>query len=136
MQWSLTMNLKAHAKGRPRLGRFGNVFTPAATREAENSLKAVFRANSPPCFKGALSIRLVFQLSRPKSVSAIKRPYAVCRPDLDNYVKTVLDAANGLLFIDDAQIVELSAKKEYGPRDQIYILVTELHKPTSALSQI
>ena len=37
----------------------------------------------------------------------------VVKPDIDNYVKAVLDGLNGLLFVDDKQIIELTARKKY-----------------------
>lgn len=39
------------------------------------------------------------------------RSWAGVRPDLDNLVKAVLDALNGVLWLDDAQVVLLSAAK-------------------------
>ena len=46
------------------------------------------------------------------------------RPDIDNYTKSILDGANGLLFKDDAQIVGLYAEKRYSkvPRVELQIL--------------
>ena len=35
--------------------------------------------------------------------------------DIDNMAKGPLDAANGKLWVDDSQIVELSCSKEYVP---------------------
>lgn len=36
------------------------------------------------------------------------------KPDLDNLIKFILDCLNGILFDDDSQIVEISARKKYG----------------------
>ena len=35
------------------------------------------------------------------------------KPDVDNIAKLVLDALNGVAFVDDKQIIELSVKKRY-----------------------
>ncbi len=60
---------------------------------------------------------------RPKSV---KRDYPAVRPDIDNYVKTVLDGANGILWLDDAQVCQLAATKQYGADNRISIAVMEI----------
>ena len=38
---------------------------------------------------------------------------AVGRTDLDNYVKAVLDACNGIVYHDDRQVTNLVASKRY-----------------------
>lgn len=48
------------------------------------------------------------------------------KPDVDNCVKAVLDAMNGIVWIDDAQIVSLLARKEYLDDDRATISVTQL----------
>lgn len=40
------------------------------------------------------------------------------RPDVDNIAKFYMDALNGVLFEDDAQVVKLVASKRYGNQDE------------------
>lgn len=56
----------------------------------------------------------------PKSFSKIKRESAIkgrirpsTKPDIDNYIKQVFDALNGLIWEDDSQIVTVHARKFY-----------------------
>ena len=54
-------------------------------------------------------------------------------PDLDNYVKLILDALNGLLWVDDRYIVEMHSGKFYTtniPRTEL--IVDVLSTPTRA----
>ncbi|MDR1647770.1 MAG: RusA family crossover junction endodeoxyribonuclease, partial [Zoogloeaceae bacterium] len=54
--------------------------------------------------------------SKKKRGAALGNPRAILpakRPDLDNVVKSVCDAMNGVVFRDDAQIVRLTAEKIY-----------------------
>ena len=47
------------------------------------------------------------------------------KPDLDNLVKSVLDALNDVAWHDDAQIVELHVSKHYVSSPHIYITIHE-----------
>ncbi len=38
----------------------------------------------------------------------------VTKPDIDNLIKTVLDACNGHVWKDDNQITEITSSKRYG----------------------
>lgn len=57
----------------------------------------------------AISLSIEFYLERPKSV---KRDMPCVKPDLDNYVKAVMDGLKGF-WVDDALVVELKASKFY-----------------------
>lgn len=113
-------------KGRPRFDRrSGIAFTPAKTRNAEAELRWLIRQawNKEP-LTGALSVDVTFHLQRPKSVSAKTRPHPTVKPDTSNLVKTIEDAANALLWHDDAQIVKLTSRKIYSDRVGIELQVT------------
>jgi len=59
---------------------------------------------------GPLSVCLSFYLPRPKKPKC-ERP--ITRPDLDNLEKKLLDAWNGILWHDDAQVVIKMVEKCY-----------------------
>ncbi len=46
------------------------------------------------------------------------------RPDADNITKAVLDAGNGILWADDAQVVALSILKQYGDTPGVVVKVS------------
>lgn len=48
------------------------------------------------------------------------------KPDTDNYVKSTLDALNGVLWADDNEIIEFSAGKWYSKHPHIEIEVEQL----------
>lgn len=123
----MTLKLAPVAKGRPRAtlrGRKIVLVTPADTRKFERQAAQLARH----AFKGApldvplhLSVRFVLKApGRPKwNVPAV-------RPDLDNYVKCLKDALNGVVWADDALICRLQASKLYdltgaGPRIELMI---------------
>jgi Holliday junction resolvase RusA-like endonuclease len=76
-------------------------------------------------FLGPVALRVTFTLPRPASLP--KRVTAHTKaPDLDKLVRSVGDALTGVLYRDDAQIVELHARKIYGdlgsvPRAEITV---------------
>jgi Holliday junction resolvase RusA-like endonuclease len=48
------------------------------------------------------------------------------KPDLDNLVKTIADALNGLAYKDDAQICELRAFKLHGEPERVEVEIGSL----------
>jgi Holliday junction resolvase RusA-like endonuclease len=65
-----------------------------------------------------------------KKVGAERLPRA-SRPDADNLGKSVMDAGNGILWTDDAQIVSLTVRKWYAaqgesPRVEIVVQLVEV----------
>lgn len=51
---------------------------------------------------------------------------ATRRPDIDNYGKAVLDACNGILWIDDAQVVRMTIEKLYSHAPRSVVTVEAL----------
>jgi Holliday junction resolvase RusA-like endonuclease len=106
----------AVAKARARVTRGGFVYTPAATRKYESyaRLAASEAMNGRPPLHGPVRLELLVELPIPASWSQKKRLTAIAgliqptsRPDLDNYVKSALDAINTIVIADDCQITEL-----------------------------
>ena len=109
-------------KARPKFGR-GHTYTPQATRRFQTDFgwtaKRAMIGRKP--LAGAIKITALFELPIPRSWPERARAAAITgvilptgRPDLDNYVKSAIDACNGIVFSDDAVICEISAKKIYG----------------------
>ena len=87
-------------KERPRLGKHGNVYTPAATASYERSLgwaaKIAMKGRKP--LEGPLRVTVTAFMGRH-------------RADIDNVAKCALDSLNGIAYRDDSQVVELFARK-------------------------
>lgn len=110
MNVSITFPIDPVAKARPRLGRNG-VYTPAKTRRFETTIRLLaFRFHKGPALTGSLKVGVRFVMKAPKRMTNEK---PVCRPDLDNLLKGVTDALNGVFWIDDSQITEVHAVKVY-----------------------
>lgn len=79
----------------------------------------------------SLKITLLFEIpmaqswSNKKKLQLLKQPHTA-KPDIDNLLKTVLDAANGHVWIDDGQVFELHTKKIYSDTPKIKIKLEEI----------
>jgi len=72
------------------------------------ALSARFAGAQP--VDGAIGIEIIFRVKRPKTV---KREYPTVAPDLDKYIRGVLDSLTGIGYIDDSQVIDINAKKVY-----------------------
>lgn len=124
-----TINGECVPKARPRFSKFGHVYTTPKTRAYENIVKSTAIDNRVPCITTALRVELIIYKSIPKSFSKKKRElanegkiYPVVKPDIDNYVKAVLDGLNGVLFVDDKQIVDFRAMKRYSDSPRVEVI--------------
>lgn len=68
----------------------------------------------------AVSVDMLFTVTRPKTVT---RNLPHVKPDLDKYVRACLDGLTGAAFIDDAQVITLTASKRYGDEPGVSITV-------------
>lgn len=107
-------------------------YTPERTRNAEAFIKscAMDAMKGAPPIAGPckLSILAVFQI--PASWSRTRRgnalsgwTHATKRPDADNLMK-MTDALNGIVWLDDSQVVDARVLKAYGepPRMEIQVV--------------
>lgn len=103
-----------HAKERARTVIKGGrhmTFTPKATRDAEAALGAQW-AGDP--LQGPIAVLLgLWDDHIDVSVDVCPEPVSpkLRRGDIDNYTKLVLDALNGVAWVDDRQIAQLGVRK-------------------------
>lgn len=120
-------------KGRPRFGQ-GRAYTPAKTRAYETALamagKVAMRGRPP--LDEPLSVRIVAHMPIPDSWSEGKQFKAVnqeirptSRPDIDNLIK-VMDGLNGIVWRDDAIVVEAFVSKRYSRDPRLTVIVEPL----------
>lgn len=86
--------------------------------------RAAYRHGLEPT-REAVNVTLGFMFSRPRShygtgrnAGELRRSapaYKATRPDLDKLVRAVLDALTGIVFVEDSQVAQLTAWKDWGP---------------------
>jgi Holliday junction resolvase RusA-like endonuclease len=81
-----------------------------------------------------LKLTMVVYHQIPKSISKVKQQKMLSglirptkKPDTDNLVKCVTDSCNGLLWVDDSIITDLTARKRYTSElARVVIKITEV----------
>ena len=112
---------KVRGKGRPRFARGGHAYTPKGTRDYERAIREAFEnapGRPPEPFSGPIAVCIMTYRQLPKSApkSVIREP-DMHKPDADNVAKIVLDALNGVAWLDDAQVTSLTVVKLDRTRD-------------------
>ena len=123
-------------KGRPRFarrGQFVQTYTDSKTLEYEThvAMRARHAIGSSEPLKGALSVFLYLRYAVPESYTKKRKEACLLglefpkRIDLDNVYKSITDAMNGIVYLDDSQIVEAHIKKVYAEVAGANIMVQE-----------
>ena len=92
--------------------------------------KSVYR--EPPV-TGPLAVTMVFYRERPKghtnskgalNKQGLSMPYPTTKPDVLKLARGVEDALTGIVWEDDAQIVEERISKRYGSPERVVVVVS------------
>jgi len=132
MTATITIPGKPIAKKRPRFFRRGNFVGTYNAQETEESRAMLIISQSAkmltvPIEKGIpITLSALFVFPYPASLSAKKRsanPQHTKKPDADNLLKFIKDCCNGIIWHDDSQVNNLTARKEYGenPRTEVEV---------------
>jgi Holliday junction resolvase RusA-like endonuclease len=114
---------KNGAKGRAILTSANPKLKPyrgEITREAMSALSEAGITEPMAAKHVPVSLIIDFYLARPASIPR-KRTELVVKPDLSKLIRSTEDAMTGILYADDAQIVELSVRKHYGSPERVEI---------------
>lgn len=88
---------------------------------------AAAAAYSGPPLDGPISASLTFVFA--SKTKRMRKPKAT-KPDCDNLAKGLLDSLNGLLFVDDGQVVELNVSKWHATGDEqphVQVVIEQLN---------
>jgi Holliday junction resolvase RusA-like endonuclease len=129
-------------------GRSTKPFTPAKQRNNAATLRMAaqeemferlgdgvpespWRMRPKAPFSVPVRLDVLAELEIPKTWSKRKQSAALAgdvqpgkRPDLSNVIKQIEDALNGVVFTDDALVVEIAARKVYGLQPKIVVTVS------------
>ena len=101
------------AKGDGKVRRW---YTPEKTKKAEADIAMVARPHAPRTpFTGAVRLLVICDMAEPTA-----------KPDGDNVLKLVSDALNGVMWVDDCQVVDARVMKRRASSPSITIEVESL----------
>jgi Holliday junction resolvase RusA-like endonuclease len=113
-------------KGRPRfarMGKFVRTYTDSKTKNNEDTIKqvALIAMGASKPLETPLEAFIYISLAIPVSYSKKRKEAClngsekpITRGDIDNFCKQVMDACNGIIYVDDRQIISLHSTKVYG----------------------
>ena len=126
------------AKGRPKVARRGKFlthYTPEKTANYEGLVahSAHIAMAGRPLISRAVSVELDIRLQIPQSWSKKKQQQAADgliaatkKPDADNVEKGIFDGMNGVVWVDDVQVVQVAKRKRYAEIPGVVVIVREL----------
>jgi Holliday junction resolvase RusA-like endonuclease len=135
---SFTVPGQPVAKGRARFARRGNfvtTYTPEPTARYENLVKvaAAEAMKGATPMQGPIRLGVSILLQIPASWSKRKQAQALDgliaatkKPDADNVLKAIKDGMNGVVYLDDAQAVEIQVMKRYAAVPGVSVVAEEL----------
>jgi len=123
------------AQGRPKFGK-GHAYDPQKSRDykAYVGMMAANQMRNVPPTNAAARLTVKVYRPMPKAFSKKKKVEAMngvlrpmTKPDLDNYIKGIKDALNGIVWGDDSQVVEYGPSgKWYSDRPRVEIWIEEI----------
>ena len=129
---------KPQGKARAKTFRTNGItrtVTPERTVLYENLIKDQYMHHAEGVYLDSgtpVTLRIVARFLPPKSGSKITQKrmlegeiLPLKKPDMDNIVKVVADALNGVAYHDDTQVVLVVAKKVYSAMEGLDITVEE-----------
>ena len=128
------------AQSRPRFARRGRGVVAYEKKEMKiwrsecsKLIKEAFE--SEELIESPLAIDATFYMKTPKYISSKKKfkekleteeIFCSKKPDIDNYLKALLDSMTGIVFKDDGQVVECRARKLYAMKPRIEFEIEEV----------
>jgi len=114
------------AQKRHRHTKRGMVYDPSS-KDKKIAIQQIKEQFTGEPYTDALKIKFVFHIKRPKAhfrtgkyANQLKKTapvYHTKRPDVDNFVKFYMDCMNKIVYLDDSQVIEIHAKKEYDDKE-------------------
>lgn len=138
-EYQLYFDIEPVQQQRPRFARRGNfvrTYDPKKTADFKKQLHQLATAQfTDEPLTGSLKVEIKFYRAIQKSISkkehdkrAKNEHRPSVKPDLDNYIKSSLDALTGVIWADDNEIVDLATGKYYAEHPHIELKINQLEE--------
>lgn len=107
-----------YSKARPRFTKSGKVYSPQKQKDNEEFLSWHFRNNFKEPLTSNLAVGCIFYRSNHQRI------------DVDNMLKNVMDAANGIIYVDDCQVTAKLGIVEFDSKNPRTVIVIGEHDST------
>ena len=137
MKIKLNFEIKPMAKQSFRTTRTGQKYLDASVIKYRKAIRNMailqMRKQKAEKIEGAVNMNIVYSFRRPKSLNKKERNEIdsgktvpkTTKPDIDNLTKAILDALNGIVWKDDAQVTQINIQKVWSAKDQIEVEIWE-----------
>jgi Holliday junction resolvase RusA-like endonuclease len=132
----IAIDIRPQAKQSARFTRNGHSYQPKRVVDYATQLRcaAISEMKGAPPLTEPVYVWVFASYALPKKSTAADRAIIASggsvpkstRPDVDNIMKATLDPLNGIVWRDDALIVEAKVCKRYGEKDSLVIMVKTL----------
>lgn len=111
-------------KERPRKGKYGNIYTPNASKHYEQEVEEAYNnVTDYYKFDGAVYVRIDAYMKIPQRT---KLKYPTKKPDADNIAKIIMDGLNKAAWDDDKQVVKLVVNKFWSNQPRVEVKIEEI----------
>lgn len=128
------------AQGRPKLTTINGMaraYDPKKSRDWKDYVKLAAGEHAPQALlEGPLHLEVTIYRQTTKAISSSRKKaeaaeqgdiLPVSKPDVDNYLKGVKDALNGVIWKDDSQVTDVIARKRYSARPRVEVIIKTLY---------
>lgn len=100
-------------KERPRHSKNGHTYTPKSTQDYESIVRQAWVDAGGVLLEGPVSMVTEFTVDGVLiTVKPLNQPVSKMRGDIDNYTKSVMDALQGVAFLNDKQVQSQHSTKQ------------------------
>jgi len=122
---ALKFNLNPVPAARPRVSRWSTYYPKKYTQFKKDMLALTSELDVTPT-ENLVAMGMVFNIKMPTAWPKKKKleqngQYCDNNVDLDNYQKAILDSLNGVLYLDDRQVVKIMTVKRWSDTPNIKI---------------
>lgn len=106
----------------PKVGKVVTIADNARLKQWTVDAKWQARAAKVPMVykPHGVSVNVVVEFVKPKTSKAV---VPAVRPDADKLLRAILDALTGVAYADDAQVVQATIMKAYGPSERVTVTI-------------